>query len=145
MKPQTQSTKTKSYVLQLFFVLPALQKKATNQKRTTKKSRHQKKKKWENTIAPQRGGDEDAERPPLALDPLLEVCWLPPMGQGVQGLDFCRFWGLEGILLETFLLDLFWGCLMPSMGVDEIAVCFSVCIGFDGMYFWTCLFSSYNP
>ena len=90
------------------FFVASSSKKATNQKRTTKKSRNQKQKKTGKTrLHPPKGGDEDAERPPLALDPLLEVCWLPPMGQGVRGLDFCRFLGLEGILLETFLLDLF--------------------------------------
>ena len=57
MKPQTQSTKTKSYVLQLFFVLPALQKK---QRTKTEQPKNQetksKKKNWENKIAPPKGG-----------------------------------------------------------------------------------------
>ena len=83
-------------------------KKSNEPKKNNQKLRNQKQKKTGKTrLHPPKGGDEDAERPPLALDPLLEVFWLPPMGQGVRGLDFCRFLGLEGILLETFLLDLF--------------------------------------
>ena len=94
MKPQTQSTKTKSYVLQLFFVLPALQKKQRTKTEQPKNQETKSKKKTGKTrLHPPKGGDEDAERPPLALDPLLEVCWLPPMGQGVQGLDFWSFFG----------------------------------------------------
>ena len=77
-----------------FFVLPALQKKQRTKTEQPKNQETKSKKKTGKTrLHPPKGGDEDAERPPLALDPLLEVCWLPPMGQGVQGLDFWSFFG----------------------------------------------------
>jgi len=147
MKPQTQSTKTKSYVLQLFLFCQPFKKsnepKQNNQKIKKPKA---KKKNWENKIAPPKGGGWRCREASTCPRSTARSLLVAANGSGSPGSGFLVvFWDLRGFYLRLFswicfeakknaLYGCWWDCSLLYMCVLDSVGCTSEHV-----------FSSYNP